>query len=84
MLLRDDVVGILPALLVERSGVRIPAGGAHFPFLQYVQTVSNLPSLLFNGYRIIPPEVKRPGRDADNTLPCSAKVTEWVCISFPS
>ena len=34
------------------------------------------PSILYNGYRVSFPRVKRPGRDIDYTPPSSAEVKE--------
>jgi hypothetical protein len=40
------------------------------------------PSLLYNGYRVSFPEVKRPGRGVDHSLPSSAEVKESVELYF--
>jgi len=43
----------------------------------------NPPSLIYNGYLGLFPGVKRPGREADHSLPASAEVKEWwsyTCI----
>jgi hypothetical protein len=44
------------------------------------------PSLLSNGYRgLLPPGVKRPGREADHSHPSNAEVKNaWHCTSTPS
>ena len=59
-----------------RSGDGIPVGGEIF------RTSSDRPwdptSLLYTGYRVSFPGVKRPGRGVNHPLPSSAKVKERV------
>ena len=60
-------VGIATELRAGRFGDRIPVGGEIF------LTCPDRPwypsSLLYNGYRVFPGGIKRPGRDADPSPP---------------
>jgi hypothetical protein len=64
------------SLRVGQSGDRIPV---ETRFFAPVQTGSGgLPSLLYGGYRVSLPRVKRPGRDVNHPPPSSAEGKERV------
>jgi len=83
----DDVVGIVPRLRVERSGVRIPVGPSDFFFFCTPERSDRLwgqPSILFSGYRCFFPEVNRPMREGDHLPPSGAEVeNDWSYASTP-
>jgi hypothetical protein len=63
-------------LRAGRSGDRIPLG---MRFSAPVQTgPGGPPSLLYNGYRVSFPGVKRPGRGVDHPPPSNAEVKQRV------
>ena len=59
-----------------RSEDRIPLGGDTFRIRPYRPW--GPPSLLYNGYRVSSPVVKRPGRGVNHPPPSSAEVKERV------
>ena len=63
-------VGIATELRAGRSGDRILVGGEIFGACP--DRPWGPPSLLYNGYRVFPGGKKRPGRDADPSLPSNA------------
>ena len=63
-------------LRAERSGDRIPVGARYFRTCP--DRPWSPPSLLYNGYRVIPGGKERPGRDADPSPPSSAVGHERV------
>jgi len=68
------------------SMVRIPIGVGDFSllFVKRPYRPWDPPSLLFNGHQGSFPEIKRPGREVNHSLPPSAKVkNEWICTSTP-
>jgi hypothetical protein len=73
---RDSSVGIATTLPAGRSGDRIPVGGEIFS--TRLDRPWGPPSLLYNGYRVSFPVVKRPGRVVDHQPPSSARVKERV------
>jgi hypothetical protein len=64
------------SLRVGRSGDRIPVGGEIFR--SRPDRLWGPPSLLYNGYRVSFPGVKRPGRGVDHPPSFSAEVKERV------
>ena len=66
------------SLRAGRSGDRIPVGvGRDFPRTRPGR-LWGPPSLLYNGYRVYFPGVKRPGRGVDPTSSCEAKGRVWA------
>jgi hypothetical protein len=61
---RRSVVGIATTLRAGRSGDRIPVGGEIFRSRS--DRPWGPPSLLYNGYRVSFPGIKRPGRGVDH------------------
>ena len=73
---RDSVSQYSDSLRAGRSGDRIPVGAR---FSAPVQTgPGGPPSLVYNGYRVSFPGVKRPGRGVDHPRASSAEVKERV------
>jgi hypothetical protein len=70
------------SLRAGRSGDRIPVGAKFFAPVQIGPW--GPPSLLYNGYRISIPGVKRPGRGVDHPPPSSARVKERVQLNLHS
>jgi len=69
-------VGVATELRAELSGDRIPRGGEIFRTCP--DRPWDLPSLLYNGYRVFPGGKERPGRDAEPSPPSSAVGHERV------
>jgi hypothetical protein len=82
---RDSVVGIASGYgLDDRGvGVRVPVRARLFHSPSNPGRIWGPLSLLSNGYRgLFPPEVKRPGREADHSPPTNAEVKNtWIYIS---
>jgi hypothetical protein len=71
------------SLWAGRSADRIPVEGARF-FVPVQPGPGSPPSFLYNGYRVFPGGIKRPGRGADHPSQFSAEVKERVKIYFYS
>jgi hypothetical protein len=66
-------------------GVRVPAGGENFSLHYLVQTECGAHPVSYPmGIRGCYPWVKRAGREADHSLPSSAKIKECVELYFQS
>ena len=73
-LIQSKVVRAETGLWAGRSGVQIST--IYYPKM-------TRPNVIFNGYRDIFQDVKRPGRDADQLPSYSAEVkNEWSCTSI--
>jgi hypothetical protein len=87
MLSRDTSVGIALGYGLEDRGsrVRFPAGVGNFSLHHRVQNGSGThPASYPMGTRGSFPGVKRPGREADHSPPCSAEVKNaWSYTSTP-
>ena len=73
---RDSAVGIATRCGLGGPGIESRCGDEIFstrPDRSWGPT-----SLLYNGYRLSYPGVKRPGRDVDHPLPYSSEVKEKV------
>jgi hypothetical protein len=84
---RDSSDGIATDYGLEDRmiGVRIPAGAGNFSLRYRVQIGSEAhPASYPIGTRIPSLGVKRPGREADHSLPSSADVKECVKLYFHS
>jgi hypothetical protein len=69
-------------LWVGRSGVRIPEGVRHFLFSKSADRLWGPPSPLFKGCPSSFQEVKRPGREVDNSPPSTAVIKDgWSYTS---
>jgi hypothetical protein len=77
--------GTVFRLRAGSSRFRIPAGERDFSLLQSIQTDSGThPASCSMGNRALSPGVKRPGREANHSLPSSAEVkTECGHIFIP-
>ena len=67
----DSAVSITTRFELDGRGSN-PGKGRDFP--QPSRTALGPPSLLYNGYRVCFPEVRRPGYEADNSPLPSAEV----------
>jgi hypothetical protein len=84
---QDNVVGIATGYgLDDRGvGVRVPVGSRISSSPCRPDRLWGQPSLLSNGYQgLLPPEVKRPGREADQSLPTSAEVKKNMDVYIHS
>jgi hypothetical protein len=72
---RDGVVGIVTLYGLDCPGIK----SRWDEIFRVVQTSPEYPpSLLYNGYRVYFPGVKRPGRGVNHPPPSSAEVKERV------
>jgi hypothetical protein len=78
---RDSSVGIATGYRLDDRGVgfRVSVGSRIFSSSRSPHRFWGPPSLLFNGYRGLSPEVKRPEREADHSPSTSAEVKKmWI------
>jgi hypothetical protein len=84
---RDIIVGIATGYGLDGRGVgvQVPVGSRIFSSPRCPDRLWGSTNLLSNGYGGTFPEIKRPGREADNSFPASAEVKKmWMYIStFP-
>jgi hypothetical protein len=83
---RSSVAGIATVYGLDDLGVgvQVPVGSRIFPSPSRPDPLWGPPNLLPNGYGALSPGVKRPGCEADHSLPASAKVKKmWIYTSTP-
>ena len=81
---RDSSTGIVTRYGLDGPGIRVPVGGEIFS--THPDGSWGPPSVLYNGYQVSFPGVKRPGRGVNYPPPSSAEVKERVelYLFFPS